>query len=133
MSTMGISQKAVILNAEGKFLVLHRSSTAPSKPNQWDLPGGELDYGEDPSVGILREIKEETGLEVDDLAPFDVEAHINQADKFWITICYKCRAHSYEVKLSFEHDDSHWTTERDFFQLEASKKIRRFVTNLKKH
>lgn len=132
MSTIGISQKAVILNAEGKFLAIHRSPTAPSKPNQWDLPGGALDFGEDPAVGIAREIKEETGLEVTGLAPFDVEAHINPADKFWITICYKCEPLSQTVKLSFEHDDFRWITEQDFFQLEASQKIRRFISNLKK-
>lgn len=133
MSTVGISQKAVILNAEGKFLVIHRSPSAPSKPNQWDLPGGELDFGEDAAVGIVREIKEETGLEVSNIAPFDVESHINQAGKFWITICYKCESRSHAVKLSFEHDDFRWITEQDFFQLEASKKIRRFISNLKKN
>ncbi len=30
---------------------------------QWTLPGGGLDFGEDPVDGLLRELREETGLE----------------------------------------------------------------------
>jgi 8-oxo-dGTP diphosphatase len=35
----------------------------------WSLPGGGLDFGEDPADGVLRELREETGLEgrIDDL------------------------------------------------------------------
>ena len=29
----------------------------------WTLPGGGLDFGEDPVDGVLRELREETGLE----------------------------------------------------------------------
>ena len=29
----------------------------------WMLPGGGLDFGEDPAPGVLRELREETGLE----------------------------------------------------------------------
>lgn len=52
-----VSVKALIKNDEGKVLVL--------KENQdtWSLPGGGLDHGEDPNVGILRELKEELGVE----------------------------------------------------------------------
>jgi 8-oxo-dGTP pyrophosphatase MutT (NUDIX family) len=28
----------------------------------WTLPGGGLEFGEDPAVGVLRELEEETGL-----------------------------------------------------------------------
>ncbi|MBU1032304.1 MAG: NUDIX domain-containing protein [Patescibacteria group bacterium] len=132
MDITGISQKAVILNPEGKFLIIHRTSDAPSNPNMWDLPGGGLDFGEDATTGIAREIKEETCLEVNNVCPFDVESHINRVGKFWVTICYKCDLCSDCVKLSCEHDDFKWVTEQEFFDLPASKKIRRFISNLKK-
>lgn len=31
---------------------------------QWELPGGGLDFGEEPRAGLQREIEEEMGLEV---------------------------------------------------------------------
>jgi ADP-ribose pyrophosphatase YjhB (NUDIX family) len=44
---------------------------APGEPGagQWILPGGGLDFGEDPAGGVLRELGEETGLtgRIDDL------------------------------------------------------------------
>jgi 8-oxo-dGTP diphosphatase len=30
---------------------------------RWTLPGGGMDFGEDPADGVLRELREETGLE----------------------------------------------------------------------
>jgi ADP-ribose pyrophosphatase len=64
MKKIGVSQKAIIFNREGKILVLRRSGTALSNPGKWDFPGGDLEFGEDAIGGIIREIREETGLEV---------------------------------------------------------------------
>lgn len=52
-----VSVKALIKNQTSKVLVL--------KENQgtWSLPGGGLDHAEDPKLGILRELKEELGIE----------------------------------------------------------------------
>jgi ADP-ribose pyrophosphatase YjhB (NUDIX family) len=52
-----VSVKALIKNSEGKILVL--------KENQdtWSLPGGGLDHGEDPIVGLRRELKEELNIQ----------------------------------------------------------------------
>lgn len=34
------------------------------KGEVWDLPGGKIEYGEDPEVALVREVREETGLNV---------------------------------------------------------------------
>jgi 8-oxo-dGTP diphosphatase len=132
MEKIGVSQKAVILNKKGEFLVLHRTTTAPSNPNKWDLPGGDLDFGEDPLKGLIREIKEETGLEIKDVKPFDVESHVNEKGEFWVTIAYRAKTTAEEVVLSFEHDEFRWVTPKEFLKLESSNKLRRFVNNFKK-
>ncbi len=131
MKKVGISQKAIIFNKEGKFLVIHRTKTAPSNPNKWDFPGGDLDFGEDATDGIIREIKEESGLEVRELKPFDVESHINKQGDFWVTIAYTAKANSDRIVLSFEHDEFKWLTVGEFLKLESPEKLRRFVKNLK--
>jgi len=124
MKKIGVSQKAIIFNRKGEILTIRRSETAPSNPGKWDFPGGDLDFGEDAMEGIIREIKEETGLDVGDLRPFDVESHINKEGDFWVTIAYIAKAVSDKVK---------WLTAEDFLKLESSEKLRRFVGNLTTH
>ena len=130
MSKIGVSQKAIILNSEGKLLAIRRSDTAPVRPLHWDLPGGDLDFGEDPTRGIIREVAEETGLAVEHPEPFDVEAHVNRDGDFWVTIAYKARCGVENVKLSYEHDEFKWVTPEEFLQLESAYKLQRFVKKL---
>ncbi len=130
MKKVGISQKAIVFNKEGKFLTLHRTSTAPSNPDKWDFPGGDLDFGEDAIEGITREIKEESGLEVKDLKPFDVESNIYEDEEFWVTIAYTAKVIVNKVVLSFEHDEFKWVTPEEFLKLESPDKLKRFVKNL---
>ena len=132
MSKIGISQKAIIFNKKGKILALHRTSTAPSNPDKWDFPGGELDFGEDTNEGIIREIEEETRLKVDKIHPFDVESHINKQDEFWVTIAYRAEVGTSNIELSFEHDKYQWVTKGEFLSFETSGKLKRFVENLDK-
>lgn len=124
---IAVTQKAIVFRA-GKFLTMRRGATAPSHPLAWDLPGGELEYGEDPASGIAREIKEETGLEVKDLKPFDVLGQENPGG-FWVTIAYKCQSVSGDVSLSYEHTEYQWVTEKEFFKLVSTPKNIRFVEN----
>ncbi len=126
---IGVTQKAVVFNTAGKFLAIRRSETAPSHALEWDLPGGELEYGENPLQGIVREVLEETGLHVGELKPFDVFGHENVVG-FWVTIAYSCNAFGEKIALSFEHDDFKWVTIEEFLELPAPEKIIRFVKKI---
>ena len=128
---LGISQKAVVFNRAGKFLTLRRSKTHPYHAFKWDLPGGDLEFGEDPPEGMRREIKEEAGIDVEGLMPFSVRAHINKVGQFWVTVAYKAQALSEEVVISWEHDDFKWVTADEFLALESSEKFKKFVEDIK--
>lgn len=52
----------IVLNEEGKALILRRGSTAPWLPGYWNLPGGGIDEGESPEKAAIRELREETNL-----------------------------------------------------------------------
>jgi 8-oxo-dGTP pyrophosphatase MutT (NUDIX family) len=58
-----IYAKAVIVH-EGRALILRRSATHPTKAGRWDLPGGEIGNGEQPSDAVIREVAEETWLNI---------------------------------------------------------------------
>jgi 8-oxo-dGTP diphosphatase len=46
----------------GDAVLLCRISSPDVAAAQWTLPGGGLEFGEDPDTGVLRELSEETGL-----------------------------------------------------------------------
>jgi ADP-ribose pyrophosphatase YjhB (NUDIX family) len=48
--------------ADGSVLLCRLADDTP-EPGAWTLPGGGLEFGEDPADGVLRELAEETGLE----------------------------------------------------------------------
>ncbi|OGE86153.1 MAG: hypothetical protein A3J48_00850 [Candidatus Doudnabacteria bacterium RIFCSPHIGHO2_02_FULL_46_11] len=127
----GVSTKAVVLDKEGRLLTLFRTETAPVRPNTWDLPGGDLDYGEEPEKGIVREVKEETGLDVTDVKIFDASARIDHEGVHWLTLAYKCLAINGNVKLSDEHNDYKWVTPEEFLKLESGPKLMRYVQAIK--
>lgn len=58
--------KVVIINKSGKVLLLLRRKDQLF-PQRWDLPGGHLVVGESWEEGAIREVKEETNLDLKDL------------------------------------------------------------------
>ncbi len=126
-----ISQKAILFNSDRQLLTMRRTKTAPSRPLYWDLPGGGLDLGEDAKDGIIREIKEETGLDIQNLCIMDIISGFNDRDEFWVTICYTALPTTTTVVLSYEHDDFMWVTPDEFQKLKASPKNKKFVERFK--
>jgi 8-oxo-dGTP pyrophosphatase MutT (NUDIX family) len=65
-----VSIKGVAIDETGRFLLARESN------GKWELLGGGLDHGEDPIIGLKREIKEETSLEV---------TYVSSSPKYFVT------------------------------------------------
>ena len=56
MSSVTVSAGGLVLNQEGKVLVVDQNG------NSWSLPKGHVDPGEEPLQSAIREIREESGI-----------------------------------------------------------------------
>lgn len=67
-----------------------------------------------PEEELKREIKEETGLEIEVTEPFRIFSFRKPTGEFKIGISYTCDWLSGEVVLSEEHNDYKWIDAKDF-------------------
>ena len=65
---------AVVRAEDGSVLLSRRAG--PPDQGKWDLPGGFLEEGEHPVDAVVRELREETGLEIEPLELVAVEMDV---------------------------------------------------------
>ncbi len=80
---------AALIVHDGKVLVTKRRPDTPY-PDLWEFPGGKLEPSEDPRDGIVREIFEELGMEVEIVAVHDVIFH-RYPERDVLVLVYRCR------------------------------------------
>ncbi|MGL4610899.1 MAG: NUDIX domain-containing protein [Trueperaceae bacterium] len=107
-------QKAVIFHPlEATFLILQRRKNEVERTGEWDLPGGNVKFGEVHLDAIRREIREETGLGVIELQVAQVATGFNQERQLYhLFIGYSCKAEHTQVQLG-EHEGCRWVTEKE--------------------
>lgn len=58
--------KGIVFNQEGKILLVRRERPWHKESHKhWEFPGGKVDFGENPKKALTREIKEESGYDVE--------------------------------------------------------------------
>lgn len=101
----------VLRNDAGDILLLHRNK---KDVQQWELPGGKLEQGEEGEGAAIREIREELGVEVRIVA-FLGQADFHENDR-------RCSYEWYEAEMVDTHapricepqtfdDLRHWNAE----------------------
>jgi 8-oxo-dGTP diphosphatase len=85
MAMKAAGSGVLFMNSRSEVLLLLRDDK-PSIPfpNCWDIPGGMVDGGETPEECVVREMREEIGLEIPTPSLFRVYEHPERADYiFW--------------------------------------------------
>lgn len=70
-----------IIRSDEKTLFLRRANGRPTILGKYELPGGKLDYGEQPEDALGRYLKNDTGLTIQTAQLFDVLTYIDHDDR----------------------------------------------------
>ena len=104
-----IAVGAVIVDA-GRVLLVRRGSE-PLK-GQWSLPGGALELGESLTEGLIREVREETGILVEPVELMELLDRIHRDGSrvrfHYVIADYLCRARSGILKAATDADEVRW-------------------------
>ncbi|HSW80697.1 MAG TPA: NUDIX domain-containing protein [Candidatus Saccharimonadales bacterium] len=112
---MQVAAKAILVNQDGKILILREASTYDEGTNAGKYHGsvgGRINPTESYSEGLKREVEEEAGItDFEPLYPVYVgewSPVIKGSKKHIFGIFTVCRTKSTKVKLSDEHDEYKW-------------------------
>ncbi|MGI5825970.1 MAG: NUDIX domain-containing protein [Patescibacteria group bacterium] len=113
-----IATRAFAVN-RGKVLIIREAKNYQGGTNHglYDFPGGKVKPGERIEEALLREVKEESGLEVKIGKPFFVSEWrpvVNGQQLQIIGVFFECSCLSPGVTLSKDHDDYQWINPRDY-------------------
>ena len=70
-----------LINEDGKYLLLKRSSGRESILGKFELPGGKLAYGEQPEDALRRYLHDDAGLHIQSSQLFDSVTYIDHDDR----------------------------------------------------
>lgn len=105
-----IAVRAIVRKDE-KTLLLKRANGRPSILGKYELPGGKIEYGEQPEDSIARYLENEAGLTMQTAQLFDVLTYIDHDDRDiqYILILYLASlSGSGNVVLSANYDHYMW-------------------------
>ncbi|WP_329240710.1 NUDIX domain-containing protein [Actinoallomurus sp. NBC_01490] len=103
-----VSVKGVVIDPVGRVLLLR------NERDEWELPGGKLELGEDPAACVAREIEEEASWPVTVQAILDSWLYHIAEDVDVLIVTYGCRLDTDRPPvLSHEHKEIGLFTETE--------------------
>ena len=119
---------AVIL--DGDKILLEKRKNMPSK-GKWSIPGGLVDLGERVEDAVVREVKEETGLEVYEPRLLDVVDYVSWCEKggviyHYVIIDYLVIVKGGKAKAASDADALKWVPFNEVEEYDLTESFRQF-------
>lgn len=111
-----ITVVCAIIHSEGKILCAQRSEKM-AMPLKWEFPGGKLEQGEHAVDGLVREIREELGIEISVEAPLTPVSHLYANGLHIELIPYLCTPLTTQFQV-LEHQQIVWVEKADLMALD---------------
>lgn len=108
-----IAVRAIIRKDE-KTLLLRRANGRPSILGKYELPGGKLEYGEQPEDALARYVHDEAGLTIQTAQLFDVLSYVDHDDRDlqYVFILYLASIDTQGAKVVLSQNYDHYAWER---------------------
>ncbi len=104
-----------------KVLVVQKSKNEDFLPGKFEMPGGKVDFGEQPDEALVREFKEEVSLDIEVITPIHTFAYLSDNEmRHTVEIVYICKMKNdaQEITLGKDHDSHRWISVNDLDELE---------------
>ena len=111
-----------MLVKDGKVLVVRRSNVEEVLSGYYELPGGKVDFGDHPEETVIREFKEEVGLDITITRLLKVFTYVINY-KHTVELVYVVSGEG-KVRLSSEHDDYKWVNIYELDALQMTKEMK---------
>lgn len=115
---------------DGKASIVKRSETETFLPGYYELPGGKVEFGENPADAIEREFKEEIGLIVKAIKPVALFSYISDnGNRHTVDITYllELKDENVNVILGLGHSDFKWITKEEINNYKISDNMKNCI------
>jgi len=85
----------------GGRVLLSRRPPGKHLAGLWEFPGGKVEDGETPEAALVREVREELGIEIDALRPYAFVHHA-YPEKRILMLAYRCEARGEPSRAELE-------------------------------
>jgi 8-oxo-dGTP diphosphatase len=119
---------AIIL--EGDKILLEKRKNMPSK-GKWSVPGGLVELGESVENAVVREVKEETGLDVYEPRLVDVVTYVSMGERgavmyHYVIIDYLVSVKGGKAKAASDADALKWVPFNEVEEYDLTESFRQF-------
>lgn len=119
---------AAVIDASGdEPLILLVRRARPPMAGTWSLPGGRVEPGERVEAAVLREVFEETGLEVEVLALVEV-VEVIEAPYHYVILDYACLRTGGELRAGDDASDVLLVSRAELGRTGVTEAVMRVVT-----